>query len=263
MSDNGETIGYRYHSPAMEQGNLVSVEVVETSAMIEHSHVKSHRAAVVNQRVIRNALADRFSGTVSLQDIEKTANPDDGDAVQRTRHNLITAKLYQGLEGAPTYLTANGIIPTDMDPISIAIGIAKLKYADGRPRWQRMFGRGSAANLADMGDVYVDLSLVRRSGGPKRRGVGTAMLRTMLDHCPADMPTIVYEFPKLEGGLPTKLEENGFRANGSRIVEFCGVETEQVQYRGPLCGDLIEAIEAEQPWLTEREPITASRLTRG
>jgi hypothetical protein len=255
VNNTPEVIGYTYHNPAISSACIAALQVIETTAVVDAGKWKLERAAAAIQRIIHEAFVDRFSETLTREDVEKQANPRNKDMVEQQAGRLLFSKLEKNTGGTPVYLSANTIADTGADPVSLSVGVGKVKYADGRPHWQRAFSRGNAANLADLGDVYVAPKLLGRSF--HRKGIGLAIARTMLDYCPEDMPTIVYEFPKLEGGLPARLEEKGFRAHGSRAVQFCGIETEQVQYRGPLCGDLIEVLEAEQPWLTEREPITS------
>ena len=245
-----ELIGYEYDTGNSE---LSPFSVIRTDKVIELGGMSPHAAARVAQGIIQVSLADRFSETLDLEQISKTANPNDEQIVQRTMGSFFTSKT--GTEGAPIYWSAT-VSDVASGYEQIVAGIGKLEYADGRPRWQRVISSENSANLADVGDVYVRPAM-QNGRSLQRKGIGSAILRTMLDECPVDMPTIIYEFPNLESGLPSKLEAEGFRANGSRVINFCDVETAMVNYRGPLCGDLIELLEAKSPWLADRDPIVA------
>jgi hypothetical protein len=250
MSMNAEVLGYAYHT---NRDISERFEVIRTDRACSLGQLSILQAATDCQRIIHNALTGRFAEKLTEYDVRKTANPDNEEMIGRQMGRLAEAT---GGEGMPLYLHAR--LPISFSPDWYVAGIGKLKYADGRPRLQRVLRGDNPANLADISDIYIQSTDWRSSDiGLQRRGIGSAILRTMLDHCPEDMPAVVYEFPQLERGIPDMVKRMGFRESGkSRATEFCGVTVEQVTYRGPLCGDIIEALEAKQPWLTDREPVT-------
>lgn len=203
------------------------------------------------QDLIFRSLSEQFGNLRTPDEIRLTADPDDEGMVGAQQERLAEA---DGDESRPLYFQANFPVPVHMGA-GVAwymAGMGKAKYADGRPGEERERPSTAAerANLADISDIYVRPDL-------QRRGFGSALEREMLGHFPADMDLAVYEYPLINPLVVSRIREAGFSPAKERVVEFCGEKTLMVMYAGPACGDEIERLEAEKPWLSEREPITA------
>ena len=184
------------------------------------------------------------------------------ESVEAQRKRLVKST---GTPGRPLYVDArfsrsNLRKPDDFEDIDETVwmvGVGKAKYADGRPRSKRLLSPGTlkSANLADVGDVYVLPRNLPVNIKLQGQGIGSAILRSMLDHYPEDMPAVIYEYPAINPRLTPVIESLGFKAIQERPGSFCGVETPQVLYAGPFCGDLVETLETRKPWLRERDTL--------
>lgn len=208
------------------------------------------------QYVISEALLDQYDGVFSAADVSHTADPFDDGMVQAQAARLLTAG-----SAPPDATYFHGRI-VEGDDSWYLVSVGKAKYADGRRRAVRLTHGDpvAAANLADVGDVFVATQPMDPPGCEIRgMGVGSATLHAMLDKFPDSMETVVYDYPAENPRIVPLLQGLGFNAIGrSRRVEFCGTMVEQAQFRGRPVGELRGELEQRRPWLRDRQPITVN-----
>jgi hypothetical protein len=115
-----------------------------------------------------------------------------------------------------------------------------------------------AKNLADIGNIYTLPSHPLSGVRLQRRGYGSAILHSMLDDYPNDIPVIFYEAPDLNTKIVPLAEKYDFIEEAARSNTLGCVAITQVLYKGVAgmtVGDLRENLEKRRLWLTEREPI--------
>lgn len=246
---SGTPRGYAYSNPDHWSGNF---EVVRTGGITPVPRAQAR----AYQGIIKESLAAQLQHLTAPEDVRQTADPDNEDMVEGQQRRIAEA----GGLWTPEYYQANFPVPRSAGRATFwyMAAVAKAKFADGRSEDRRSQSPDpeARANLADVGDVYV-------LPGLQRRGYGSALLRSMLDRYPEDMAAVVYEYPRLNPAVTPLLTALGFSEAQSRQAPFSGTVTDQVMYAGPACGDVIEALEARYPWLTEREPIADTGAEQG
>jgi hypothetical protein len=251
-----ELVGYAYHNPSARE--FKDFEVVPASRDGDLIMPAGTMYEVITQAIVteyaRTLSAERLAVVLATR-----REGEEGEALDAL-HRRLTGN--SGETGKPLYLHAQVPSPIEDDfAARLLTGVGKADYADGRPRQQRSAdpeGEG-AANLADIGDVYVLPTLSSLERSPLQgQGQGSAIVRSMLDHYPADMPAVIYEYPELNPRIVPLIESLGFKAVAFRLDTFLGLETSQTRYEGPLCGDLIENLETRHPWLRDRESISVA-----
>lgn len=223
---------YRYSPPSRPgAGGVIDVLPVPANDPMLRSH------AWVFQRIMNIAWVKQFQGTLSESDIAKTVDNMSPDMVKAQAERLSAPKT----EGQPAYVQGvvfeNPISQRGTDLRPFVAGFGKSKTA----------GREAHPPLADISDIYVLPDY-------QRKGIGTAIYRSLLDGYQTDQQLVAYELSANPKTLQT-LKHLGYSSFKSWRVSQFGKRLDQEYLRGPLVGDMIEELERRNPWLAEREPI--------
>lgn len=242
--------GYSYINP--DEQPLGNFQVVLSDPQVS-DHLPATYQAVMNE-----AWSEQFNTIFTAEQIAETVDPHNPSLVESQK-----LKLQNGNQaGEPTYVHAQ-VGMTEAMPIApyqfwYVAGIGKGTYVDSRPGWQRKLSSDvpQEDKLADVSNVFVRPAFLNPTSGVllQGKGYGSAILRSLLDSFPVDMPTVAYDY-EFNARLQPVLQGLGFMAVEERSVELFGTQVQQKQYRGPLSGELVEALEGKRPWLRERQPI--------
>jgi hypothetical protein len=243
--------GYSYPNPGAQE--RAGFQVVPTDLSKEDAgHLPGEY-----QSIILEAWAEQFSGLFTPEQIRQTADPHNPKLVANQKARIKNTNPAD----RPTYVHALILLPkpvTQEEDHWIPVGIGKGKYADSRPRWQRIISSYTPPEdrLADISDVFVRPTFLHGRVSMHGKGFGSAILRSLLDAYPDDMPTVVYDY-EINERLQPVLANLGFQAveGSTRPVELFGTKVQQTRYDGPARGDLVERLEARRPWLRDRQPI--------
>ena len=246
--------GYSYVNPDEEQ--LGNFQVVPSDPRGEaYNHLPT-----TYQEVMNEAWTEQFGAKFTADQIAQTVDPANPSLVARQELRLQSGNQ----PGGPTYVHAQvgmaEALPVKPYQFYYVTGIGKGTYADSRPGWQRKLSAyvPEENRLADVSNVFVRPAFLNPTSGIlfQSNGYGSAILRSLLDSFPGDMPTVAYDY-EINTRLQPVLQALGFMAIEERPVDLFGTKVQQTQYRGPLSGELAEALEAKRPWLRDRQPIEA------
>lgn len=193
------------------------------------------------QTVMLEAWTVQFEGQFTEEQIRETVNPDD-----KAKVDAQYGRLRLGGQGSeePTYVHAWIEVP------KISMN-GTARYVVGVGKALRVKQRFLKPTLADVSNVFVRPTAPEFNLRVQGRGVGSAILHSMLDHFPENMPTVVYDF-EFNNHAVEWLSRLGFSADKSWPEEYFGQTVEQTKYDGPPTGEVVETLEAKKPWLKKR-----------
>ncbi|MGC1176741.1 MAG: hypothetical protein WA843_01615 [Candidatus Saccharimonadales bacterium] len=246
-----EIEGYTYRNPEAPDDVPTDWQVVPTESNGEHLPA----IAESFQEVMHDAWSIQFANTYDEASIAQEVDPTNPEKVEAQLQRI--RKSGNGEDSL--YVHARFPVPSLLGPGSTwyTPAIGKTVPVDARPRWERAVKRhGSEGDyLADVSNVFVRPSDVFQRA-TQQRGIGSSVLRSLLDAYPQDTPTVVYDYPD-NTRVVELLRRLRFEAGKTWNVPLFGTVVSQTKYDGPLVGELIEVIESRRPWLAEREPLTS------
>jgi hypothetical protein len=241
--------GYRYHIPNESDPELSTFEVVPSIP----TDGDFASLAIASQAVKFEALQGPYRTDYDPAEIAEHINPDDPKLVAEEAKRLQAASRTD----FPRYVHAR---------IGESLGwkVAGVGHADYVPgndgSWTRLTGllsrRAEAARSLDVTDIVVrpalgDIEL-------QRKGIGSAMLYSMLDGVPDDTPIVAHAYsinriarPVL-GSLSFELVDEYQHDQPKNLF---GRRFNRSLYNGLSRGDLRQLLIDQKPWLPYREPV--------
>jgi ribosomal protein S18 acetylase RimI-like enzyme len=182
--------------------------------------------ALLFQKIKRLALTEQMESKVSPEGVVFTANEEDQVLVAEQERN-ISSSSYVMAETA-----AAGA------PHATIIG----------------FGRSSEGSNLGLEVPRVSIREVYVAPEYQNRGVGTAILRSLLDEKPRDAITVAFNSVELNPRAEGLLESLGFIASHSLSIyeDWFGNEEEVTAHTGPTVGSLIADLQQRNAWLSQR-----------
>jgi hypothetical protein len=242
---------YWYNIPA-EQGEQELREL--DVAYVSPKERQLYDIAVAFQTTMQEAWTAQFEGMYTSEEISLTVNGHNSELIAAQMSRLKSGNFSE----PPTYTIARLAVPvaSNNEPNWCVAGIGKGDRADNRSRARRLLGGTPSEKdqLADVSNIFVKPTSVELGVSLQGRGIGSAVLRTLLDVYPEDMSTVVYDYPANPRVVET-LGRLGFQAGKTWEVDLFGHKVAQTCFDGPSVGELIETIEQRRPWLKERQPV--------
>jgi hypothetical protein len=241
--------GYRYHNPDESDPGLSTFEVVP-SIPTDGDFASLAREF---QAVKFEAVQEPYRTDYKPEEIAAHVNPDNPKLVAAEEQCLQAASRTD----FPRYVHA--LIGESLG--WKVTGVGHAEYVPGKDgSWTRLAGllsrRAEAAGPLDVTDIYVrpalgDIEL-------QRKGIGSAILFSLLDGLPDDTPIVAHTYPinriakPVLGSLSFKVVEEYQYGQPRHLF---GKSFNRNKYIGPHRGDLRQLLTDQHPWLPYRVPV--------
>ncbi|GAC1499205.1 MAG: hypothetical protein NVS1B10_01710 [Candidatus Saccharimonadales bacterium] len=249
-SAESRNYAYRYDYPEAKD-----FPVFEISNILSRQPVC--QAAYTQQAVRHDSLMVQYQTEMTPTQIATIADPNNKRYIADEENSLKQAGRY----GWPVYLAAELPVNSSMGKSKIGyvggIGLAAFRQTPLKTPRKSIFKPSRNRFYGDVGNIFVRPNLMNMNVKLQGQGIGTAMLRSLLDFYPDDIQTGLIEYPDINQRilpLITNLGLTEVKVNNPKIWPLIGRE---IVYLGPSVAELKATLEDKHPWLKNRKPVAA------